>query len=319
MAGVREQLQELNNISWRDTQYSPIGKGNVYYVDPASGAAGNSGKEPAFALPTIAAAYAKCTANNNDTVFVIGNDSGLTVDEAIVWAKNYTHLVGLCAPVYAGKRSRVFQDASATGIDLFTVSASGCIIKDMYFFHGVDDATSKICGTVTGERNYFKNVHFAGIGNATMSVAGAASLKLTGSENVFYNCQLGLDTVARDADATELWVDGAASRNVFVKTQLYGYISAAGYSQVTLEDATAIDRYLKFIECDFMTDSENQAVAQTSVFNIKEAIVQGKIILRDCMAMTDGAAEWDSNNRGIIYANMPAAAASAAGGIGTNQ
>lgn len=319
--GIRTQLLDLQNfLDWNSVGLPLSGKtGSVYYVDATNGSDTYSGLDASHALATITAAYAKCTANKNDVVAIIANDTSQTLTAALDWAKDYTHLVGLCAPVGAAKRARIFQGAAATGIDLLTFSANGCIIKNIYAFHGVDDATSKICATVTGERNYFENCHFAGIGHATMSVAGSASVKLTGSENLFKNCQIGLDTIARDADATELWMDGAASRNVFEDCQFYGYISAAGYATVTLEDGTAIDRYLKFKNCEFFTDSTNQAVAQTSVFNIKAAIVQGKIILKDCMAFTDGAAEWDSNNRGIIYANMPAAAASAAGGIGTNQ
>lgn len=318
--GIRTELQEINLQLDKGANDVIMGKtGNSYYVDPANGSDTNSGLSPDYALSTLTAAHDKCTANNNDTVYLIANNSGITLSAALDWSKDYTHLIGLCAPVYAGKRARIFQAAAATGIDLLTFSGSGCIVKNIYAFHGVNDATSKICATVTGERNYFENCHFAGIGNVAMSVAGSASVKLTGSENVFKNCQIGLDTVARDADATELWLDGAASRNVFEDCQLYGYISAAGYSQVTIEDGTGIDRYLIFKNCLFMTDSTNQAVAQTSVFNIKAAIVQGKIVLFNCMALTDGAAEWDSNSRGIIYNNAVAAAASGAGGIGTNK
>lgn len=320
--GIRTQLLDINNWqSWNSIALDLAGKtGSVYYVDATNGSDTYSGLYPDHALATVVAALAKCTANKNDVVALIANDTSQTLTANLDWNKDYTHLVGLCAPVGAGKRARFFQDSGETGMDLFTVSANGCVFRNLYFFHGVDDATSLICATVTGERNYFENCHFAGIGHATMSAAGSASLKIDGgAENLFKNCQIGLDTIARDADATELWLDGAATRNVFEDCQFYGYISAAGYATVTIEDGTGIDRYLKFKNCEFFTDSTNQAVAQTSVFNIKAAIVQGKIILKDCMAFTDGAAEWDSNNRGIIYANMPAAAASAAGGIGTNQ
>lgn len=296
------------------------GVGTSYFLDPTNGSDSNDGKTPAKAFATLPYAYSQLTANKNDVLFYIANNTSITLSAQLDWAKDYTHFVGICAPVGAGKRARIFQLSTATGIDLLKVSGNGCIWKNIYAFHGVADATSKICMTVTGERNYFQNCHFAGIGNVTMSVAGAASLKLTGSENVFNNCQIGLDTISRDADPSEILLDGGASRNVFEDCLIYGYASAAGYASVILADATAIDRYLWFKNCLFLTESTNKTITQTEVFTIPAGIAQGKIILQNCMAVTDGgAATWDSNTRGIIWNNAVAAAASAAGGIGTNQ
>jgi len=301
----------------------PIGK--AVYLDPANGDNGYDGLSADKPKLTFAAAYALLTANKNDVLYLIGNESGLTLPSAITWDKNYTHLIGLCAPVGAAKRARIFQLSTLTGADpLITVSASGCIFKNFYVFQGVNDATSKVNVKVTGGRNYFENVHFAGIGHATMDVAGAASLKLDGAEeNYFKNCQIGLDSQGtRGANSTELWIDGGSNRNVFDGCLLYCYISNAGHATVTLEDGTAIDRYLIFKDCIFETDSLNQGVTQTQVFNIKAAIVQGKILLQNCMMLTDGASgsgAWDGNTRGIIFSNNVAPAAGAAGGIATKQ
>lgn len=102
---------------------------------------------------------------------------------------------------------------------------------------------------------------------------------------------------------------------------IYAYISNAGHALVTVEDAQGIDRYLTFENCLFLTDSENQAVTITSVFDIKAAIVQGKILLDgNCRLVTDGASgsgAWDSNTRGIIFSAAVAPAATAGGGKST--
>lgn len=303
-------------------ELGPVGKS--VYLDPANGDDGYDGLSAETPKLTFAAAYALLTANKNDILFLIGNNSGLTLPTAITWDKSYTHFVGLCAPVGAGKRARIFQLSTLTGASpLLNITASGCIFSNFYIFQGVDDATSLVNVQVTGERNYFENVHFAGIGHATMDAAGAASLKLDGaSECVFKNCQIGLDTIARAQNSTELWIDGAATRNEFIDCRIYSYISNAGHANVTIEDGTAIDRYLIFDNCLFMTDSTNQAVTQTEMFDIKAAIVQGKIILKNSMLVTDGASGsgvWDSNTRGIIFNNTPTPAAAAAGGVSTKQ
>jgi hypothetical protein len=298
--------------------------GEIFYLDPANGDDAASGLDIEEAVKTLPVGYDKLRANKNDVLIYLGNNGSVSLSSKLTWAKNYAHLIGFAAPVGIGGRARIFQAAAATGVSpLIDFTGSGNIIKNVYIFHGVNDATSKICSQVTGHRNYFENVHFAGIGNATMDVAGAASLKIDGgAENLFKNCFIGLDTIAVGANGVELLFDSAATRNRFEECILYRYISAAGHTIAKVEDVTGIDRFQYFKKCLFMTDSENQATTMTSVFSIPSGIVQGKIILDDCSMITDGASgsgDWDSNNRGVVWNNTPAPAASAAGGVMTKQ
>src|SRR4030067_768570 len=54
------------------------------------------------------------------------------------------------------------------------------------------------------------------IAHDTMDTADNYSLKLTGSENLFENCVIGLDTIARGTAATyEMVLSGGATRNTF--------------------------------------------------------------------------------------------------------
>lgn len=299
--------------------------GKSYYLDPVGGDDSNTGESWDKAVKTLTAGYAKLRDGYNDVLYYIAGTGSISLSAKLTWAKSYAHLVGVASPVVVGCRARIFQTASATGVSpLIDITGSGCIFKNLYIFHGVADATSLICVRVTGQRNYFENVHFAGIGNATQDAAGAASLKIDGgAENLFKNCFIGLDTQGtRGANSTELWFDSAATRNRFEDCTIYGYISNAGHALVTIEDAQGIDRYLIFKNCVFMTDSLNQGVTITQVFNIKAAIVQGKIILQNCMSLTDGASgsgAWDGNSRGIIFSNAVAPAATAGGGIATKK
>ena len=105
-----------------------FGAGEQYYLDPANGLDTNDGKSPSKAFKTFAVAYAALTANQNDTLYYIAGASGLTLSEAAVWAKSYTHFVGICAPTRVGQRARIFQLSTLEGASpLFTVSGSGCI------------------------------------------------------------------------------------------------------------------------------------------------------------------------------------------------
>lgn len=288
---------------------------------------GNTGRTLSQPFKTIAEAYEACDGGKGEVIYVLGydNDAADISDDlsaTLTWSKSFVHLVGLVPSTKVSQRARITQLSTATGVSpLINVTGHGCVFANLEIFQGVADATSLVCVQVTGQRNVFDNVHFAGVGDAMMSAAGAASLKIDGgAENVFKNCVIGVDTATLDADATGLWLDGAATRNLFEDCLFAHFISAAGFASVTIEDGTGIDRWLWFRRCIFLTESANDATQQTSVFNIKAAIVQGYIILENSFAGTaGGAAEWDSNNRGRIYNNSVAAAASAAGGIFTRQ
>jgi len=299
--------------------------GNAWFVKPSSGADGNSGNSPSSALKTISRALTLATANNNDVIYLIAesNTAANTTDyqsATLTWNKDLTHLVGVCAPSQFSQRARIAQLLTATGISpLMNITANGCYFANFSVFQGVADATSLVNVQVTGSRNAFQNVTFAGIGNATQVAAGAASLKLAGaSENIFTNCVIGQDTISVDQNCTALWCTSSATRNSFVNCVFDAYISNAGFATVTI-GANGIDRTMDFNACQFWAKSTNKAVTQTSVFSIP-SISQGAIVLKDTSFFTDGGTSgvWDSNARGIIWNNAPAAAASGAGNEMTN-
>ncbi len=308
----------------------PVGgiftNGRPIFVKPSSGADGQDGRSPDSALKTLAAALSMATAGKNDVVYLIAesNTASATTDyqsATLDWNKDLVHLVGIGAPACVSQRSRIAQLSTATGLtSLMTFSADACIVKNLQIFQGVADATSLVAAKVTGTRNYLENVHFAGIGDATQSAAGCASLKLDGAaENVFKNCVIGVDTVDTDANGVNLLCDTAATRNKFEDCLFQLYITAAGACHVKIADATAIDRWLWFKNCQFMSMSTNKAVDMTEVFSVPAGIAQGKIVLQRCSAMNDGGAPvWTAGTEGIIWADMVAPAASAAGGLMTN-
>lgn len=298
-----------------------VTQGNVWYVKPSSGSDGNDGKSPQSAFKTLSKAHTAATANQNDIVYLMAesNTAANTTDyqsATLTWSKDLVHLIGVGAPSMVSQRSRIAQTSTTTGLtQLMVVSADGCIFKNFQIFHGVADATSLVALRVTGTRNYFENVHIAGVGDVTMSAAGAASLELEGaSENVFRHCTIGVDTIARDADVAEIRLDGDASRNLFEDCIIQGFISAAGYVHVKVEDATGMDRWTIFKNCLFLSESSNDATAQTEIMNIP-AMSQGYILLQDSYYSCPGASTvWDNTGRTRIRNNSVAAATSGAGG-----
>lgn len=300
-------------------------QGKSIFVKPSTGSDINSGLSADVAVKTLSQALTLATANKNDTIYLFAesNTAASTTDyqsATLTWNKDLVHLVGVGSPSAVSQRARIAQLSTATSVNpLVNVTANGCIFKNIQIFHGVADAGSYVACQVTGSKNYFENVHFAGMGDLTktQSVAGSASLKIDGGqENVFRHCVIGLDTATRDADATEILFDTDATRNLFEDCFITSFIDAAGFASVTIADGTGIDRWQIFKNCLFSTDSTNKATTQTQVFSIP-VIARGKIILMNSYYTTDGASgagTWDNTGRGIIWNNSVAAAASGAGG-----
>lgn len=283
----------------------PFGKNAKYYfVDPANGNDGNGGLTPDTALAGIEAAYAKTVANQNDTVIYIGGSSGNNLAAAVTWAKNYTHLIGVCAPTQIAQRARIFQTSTLTGASpLLNITATGCIFKNFYIFQGVNDATSLINVQVTGGRNYFENVHFAGGGHAAQAINGGASLKLNAAEeNTFVDCTIGVDTIDAATGMMGILFDGEAHRNIFRGCTVRIRAGNAGAGFVEVVDATGIDRDTVFDNCLFLN---NSATDLTSGFVIPAGMAAPrKLLLKDCMIL--GTAKLDANDRGVLFGNMNA-------------
>jgi len=301
--------------------------GNSYFVDPVNGSDSYDGKSPARAKATITAGEDLLAAGKNEVLYYLASTSSPTgLSATLTWDKDYTHFVGVCAPTMIGQRARLFQKSTATGISpLINITATGCSFRNLYIFQGVNDATSLINVQVTGDRNYFENVHFAGIGNDANDAANARSLFLDGaSENRFVNCVIGLDTIdAGSAENAELEFDGESSRNVFDYCIIQRRIeSNTNHPLVKLTDGYGVGSFTIFRDCSFIYTSVNAAYTGTTVFSIPViASPTRKIILQNCVAVSGStsATNWDSNSRGILYANMVAPAASAGGGLATNK
>ncbi len=281
------------------------GKSKYYFVDPASGSDDQDGLTPAKAMAGIEAAEAKCVANQHDAVVYIAGSSGNTLQAALTWDKNYTHLVGVAAPTEVAQRARIFQLSSLTGASpLLDITATGCIFSNFYIFQGVADATSLINVQVTGGRNYFHKVHFAGGGHADQAIDGGASLKLNGAEeNTFDRCTFGVDTIDAATGMVALLFDDEAHRNLFRDCAFRMRAGNAGAAFVEIVDSTGIDRDNSFVDCMFINNSS--ANDMTSAFVIPAGMGEPKILfLKNCIF--HNTTKLDANDRGVLFGNMNA-------------
>lgn len=280
--------------------------GNIYYVDPTNGSdTANSGTTRDDALATVGTAYGKCTSGNHDVVVIVpsGGTGRTTETSAITWGKRFTHLIGNAAPTTCNVRAGMsFTATGATTTPQFQVTENGCIFKNLTLYQAVADSYG-LC-EVSGDRNYFSNVFFAGIANTTAGdVASGYCLRLNAAEeNTFDGCMFGVDWVMRTAANynIHMYYNGSSvsSRNFFYNcfSTLIGDADAPRHIKV---DSAGCDRYAYFENCVF-TDNTGLSGVTTQTDVIQGATLDhqgGAIILKDCMEI--GSTGWASSVTGV--------------------
>ena len=287
---------------------------NIFLVDPAGGDDDNHGLSFDAPLASLEEAEDRCVANQHDVVLYIAGSSANNLAAAVTWDKSYTHLLGWCAPVQVAARSRIMWE---TGTDdaspLINITASGCIFKNWYAFHGVASATNLINVQVSGGRNYFEGIHFAGGGHATQAVDGGASLRLVGDsgENYFLRCTIGVDTIAAATGMRGLAIIGGTARNIFKDCNFTMYAGNGGAMFVEWEALSAVDRYMIFDNCSFINTGTS---TMDSAF-VMPAGAPGhrRCFLKDCWGY--GFTDWDADDRGYLYVSGGTAAAGGFAGL----
>ena len=276
--------------------------GTWFYVDGANGSDSNTGLTWTAPLLTLPVAYALTTTGKNDVVCLLASTGAVNAGTAITWSKNLTHLIGLGAPTHAAQRTRIV--CSAVDLSPFiTISGYGCIFSNLYIWQGQDDADSLINVRVSGNRNYFDRVHFAGGGHATQAIDAGASLQISGgSENLFERCTIGVDTVAAGTGMAGLVyaATGGAARNVFKDCLFTLYAGHANAIFVELLGNAGIDRYQIFERCKFINLSATEMVSAFAIATPFDSNNK-RFLMFDCEMI--GAAAWDNNDRGAVSLN----------------
>lgn len=273
-----------------------LGVGNIFYCDYAHGSDTTGDGSVSNPYKTLATAFGCCTSGNNDIVVIIG-DGGTTatqrVTAAITWNKSATHLVGICSPSLFGQRARIAPTTTGTAYTpLITVSGSGCIFSNVQFWHGfATGTTSQIAMNITGSRNVFSRCHIAGMADdASAQNANSRCIKFTaGSENVFEDCVIGVDTVTRTAANANIEFASAASRNVFRRCIFPMYATGGTALGIITSAAAALDRVTVFDDCQFLNASTLSGGAAITALATMAAAAGGGILLRYCtlMGITD--------------------------------
>src|SRR3990167_11325077 len=286
--------------------------GDIWYVDGVNGLDTNSGKSQDEAFASLYKAHSSATTNNFDVILVTSegtgsgsgtNESAAVTDGLWTFSKNLITVVGVCAPSLVSPRSRILWDTASqsTSTALLTISGSGNSFYNIQLASFVDN---NILVTLTGDRNYFNAVHFAGIGDATAGDDTAAiTLDINdGDENLFEDCVIGLDTVARSTTNTELRLQGQTQRNIFRDCFFPTFADNAGHTFVNASGSGDIDRWHWFQRCIFHNAVNSTATTMTAAMDLHVS-VGGTIILDGCAVL--GVTDWADEYTNLYGCNMP--------------
>lgn len=284
---------------------APFFTGNWYFVDAVRGSDGNTGAADS-PLQTIPAAYAKCIEGRNDVVVLVqapttaaATTGTFRLSAQLEWAKSATHMIGMTAPTMIGQRARISTATGATTniADLLKITAQGCYFGNFSIFQGVGEAATaeQLC-QITGQRNYFYNVAFQGMGSANgAGVATSYCIYLNGgSENTFENCQIGVDTQSRSAANANIKLRSQATRNIFKGCLFPVYATATSPLIVDAAAASSIDRFVWLKDC-LITNFGTSALAGVVGFNASQG---GFVLVDNCSAA--GCTDWTATDTSTV-------------------
>ena len=290
------------------------------YVKPYSGLDGNRGDSPARARKSIASALKLVQANTNSRImFLAEYDPGVTPSHTtdyysttLNWNVDNTHLIGVNSGGMYSKGSRIANTStltSGTNIKpLVAMSANSCYWENINVYCGLNGSTTGVGAIdISGSNNWFHRCSFQGIGNSAQSgISTAYSLKLSGSENLFTDCVIGLDTIARTSTQAEIIfaqnAGVAATRNVFRNCIIKTY-TTAGNNFFISAGAGVLDRDTLFQNCLFVNCPTGVAsgATLTQAFSLNAA-PGGMIHLSDSTFI--GVTHVETTPGGFVYRDL---------------
>jgi hypothetical protein len=279
-------------------------QGKTLFVKPRTGG-GYDGLSPRTGVKTLLAALAKAAANRNDIINLMAegasadpSDTSDLLVATLDWNLSLTHLRGAGNGSPFGSRARIAfaSDYVGTG-NLFTVSGRSCRFQDLEFIVDVASANPLGCLNVTGSRNVFMNCQISGMGNDLLDTTGNYSLRVSGGENYFGHCIIGLDTIPRGTgDNCELLLAGGA-RNMF-EDCIFVTFAEANTHQFVKRAVSSTDRSTIFRNCAFLNFdwTAGGGVTMLEVFDVAAGGSPGGFIDLDAACYFAGAAAWEASS-----------------------
>lgn len=253
---------------------------NTYYLNAALGSDGNTGKSFSQPLKTWATAKAKLETLKKDRIILEESASAVSVGSTFTFDKSLCGLMGT-AQNNTSQRSRIGM--STTFTPFVSITGYGNQFKNLYFQHGT--ASTDLVGfSMTGNYNYYENVHFAGPMAAAQSTTGYVGSQITSTGNYYKGCVFGNNTCALNGAYPVVQMSVPSNSycyNVFEDCTFLAFISATTpvFFNVT---NTVGEVYAEFKNCRFIATSSNMLTKMATAFTFTAGYTAAMIIQPDC-------------------------------------
>ncbi len=292
------------------TVSGPLSTGPAIFCKGTTGSDGNRGNRPDRSVKTFNKAHTLVKTDQNSVIYIVSEGNGasattIRIDPALTFSKDGVKVQGIASGGRIGQRARISNTSSMTAAAaLLTWSANNSSMSDIHLTYGLANTAALGCINVTGERNAFYRCHFAGMATTTQDKAGGYSLRVTGDENYFEDCVIGIDTLEHGTEAnSELLIpaSGLARRTIFRNCTFLTYANANTHQLAIIGASGSIDRFVLFDNCTFINSSQFAGLS----INLLQAIEVGNapggtIILKNCASF--GAIEWEDQDRTAVLA-----------------
>jgi hypothetical protein len=288
--------------------------GRIFYVDPVSGADGNSGRDPDAALLTIQAAHDVTTTAKNDIIVLIAAATANEPAATIAWDHTYTHMVGACAPMLMGQRARIVGTAALDLSPVVTITGRGCYFANIKFSNDKDADTAGGCvyiSTSAAANCSFKNCSFDITSATALARTDTYSLRIVGaSECYFDTCSFGSSSSDAAGAGYNVSIEEGAMRTVF-KDCYFQTRATSSTSRVMVRfvtSTTAIN-YTLFDNCTFINTSTNHLVTMTDCFSVTGNATYGIVVKGNCQIV--GITGWSDTTTYVYVPNFTTTAVGA--------
>jgi hypothetical protein len=276
-----EMMNILTQFVMNHLNFGPVGE--IRMLTPGSGNAHNFYRDKindANMHTSIKKAYDATVDNRNDVILVTPDSQAWKGDtnaggEALTWARDNTHLLGLSPASLAGYNRARFSHAGFTMANFLTLSGDDNCLKHLRFMHGsaTGGAADVLCAIISGAGNRIENIAFAGPNDATQAAsANYRGVAISGSHNYFKSCMFGsVNDVDRSAANSLLnFTATCGGWNIFEDCIFRSRSGGGQATPVFILDGvtdTVVDYTAIFLNCKFLHQGTTLTVGITKQAN----------------------------------------------------